>query len=125
MLQYLNNGVNVISDRYYLSSYAYHVPHVSLDWVIEANSICAALKRPDITFFIDITVEESLRRLSSGRQQLDRFENESRISTVRKNYLLAIDKVKDQENIVIIDGNQSIEQLAEAVWQHMLPLINC
>ncbi len=125
MLQYINNGVNVISDRYYLSSYAYHVPHVSLDWVIEANSICAALKRPDITFFIDITVEESLRRLSFGRQQLDRFENENRISTVRKNYMQAIDRVKDQENIIIINGYQTMEQLAEEVWQHMLPLISC
>ena len=125
MLQYLSNGVHVITDRYYLSSYAYHVPHVSLDWVVAANSVCAQLKRPDITFFIDIPVEVSLARLSAGRQQLDRFENEVRIRTVRDNYWNAIRKVEQEENILIIDGCQSPEVISGEVWQHMERMISC
>lgn len=123
MLQFLSNGVHVITDRYYLSSYAYHVPHVSLDWVINANSICADLKRPDITFFIDITVEESLRRLSAGRDQLDRFENEARINQVRENYFAAMDKVGNDEKIIIIDGSLPSSEISELVWNEMQKLI--
>ena len=123
MLQFLSNGVHVITDRYYLSSYAYHVPHVSLDWVINANSICADLKRPDITFFIDITVEESLRRLSAGRDQLDRFENEARINQVRENYFAAMDKVGNDEKIIIIDGSLPSSEICDLVWFEMQKLI--
>lgn len=123
ILQFLSNGVHVITDRYYLSSYAYHVPHVSLDWVINANSICADLKRPDITFFIDITVEESLRRLSAGRDQLDRFENENRIKQVRENYFAAMDKVGNDEKIIIIDGTLPSSDISDIVWNKIQKMI--
>lgn len=123
ILQFLSNGVHVITDRYYLSSYAYHVPHVSLDWVINANSICADLKRPDITFFIDITVEESLRRLSAGRDQLDRFENENRIKQVRENYFAAMDKVGNDERIIKIDGTMPSSDICDIVWNKIQKLI--
>lgn len=123
ILQFLSNGVHVITDRYYLSSYAYHVPHVSLDWVINANSICADLKRPDITFFIDITVEESLRRLSAGRDQLDRFENENRIKQVRENYFAAMDKVGKDEKIIKIDGTMPSSDISDIVWNKIQKLI--
>lgn len=122
ILKHLESGTHVICDRYYLSSYAYHVPHVSLDWVIAANAICADLKRPDITFFIDIPVEESMRRLSASRDQLDRFENEARISQVRANYFNAIARVKKDENIVFIDGCRPSSEIAEKLWEEIKKL---
>lgn len=119
ILGQLAKGTHVISDRYYLSSYAYHVPYVSLDWVLSANAICAELKRPDITFFIDIPVSESLQRLRSSRNQLDRFENEARISQVRNNYFEAIERVKREENILIIDGCLPSSEIAEQLWKEI------
>jgi dTMP kinase len=119
MMGQLGKGETVISDRYYLSSYAYHVPHVSLDWVIAANSICAALRRPDLTFFIDISVEESLRRLTASRDQLDKYENERRITEVRQNYYAAIEKVKSEENIIIIDGHRAPSAVFDDVWMYI------
>ena len=117
------NGTHVICDRYYLSSYAYHVPYVSLDWVISANAICAELKRPDLTFFIDISVEESLRRLRSSRNQLDRFENEERIKQVRENYFAAMDKVGKDEKIIKIDGTMPSSDISDIVWNKIQKLI--
>ncbi len=119
ILSKLEAGEIVLCDRYYLSSYAYHVPHVTLEWVIEANSICANLRRPDITFFIDISVKESLQRLNSGRTTLDKFENETRISEVRQNYFAAIDIVKSKENIVMIDGEKNQLEVLEVVWREI------
>jgi dTMP kinase len=116
MLARLEENEIVLCDRYYLSSYAYHVPHVTLDWVIEANSICANLRRPDITFFIDISVDESLKRLTSSRANLDKYENRAKITQVKENYLNAIDKVSGVENIVIIDGERSPEIVFSEVF---------
>jgi dTMP kinase len=117
ILSKLNHGEVVLCDRYYLSSYAYHVPHVTLDWVIAANSICSALKRADITFFIDISVKESLRRLAASGKSLDKFENEKRIMEVKENYFLAIEKVKTEENIIIIDGERPQNEVMDSVWK--------
>lgn len=116
MLKQLEVGKHVISDRYYFSSYAYHVPHVSLDWVIDANSICAELLRPDLIIFIDISTEISLERLTKGRASLDKYENFERISTVRKNYFAAMKRFEGIENIVIVNGNQSMEAVTNDIW---------
>ena len=124
ILTKINSGVHVLGDRYYLSSYAYHVPHVSLDWVIEANSVCAHILRPDITFFIDISIDESLHRIAKNRQETDLYETRERITKTMKNYLDAIERVKDVENIVVIDGEQAPEQVMEEVWSHMEPLLD-
>lgn len=117
IMQYLSAGVNVVSDRYYLSSYAYHVPYVSLDWVIEANSICAAVKRPDMILFIDISVSTSISRVENRKMGLEIFETRERITQVRQNYLDAIERVKGDENIVIINGEQSVQQVFDEVWE--------
>jgi dTMP kinase len=113
----LSNEEVVLCDRYYLSSYAYHVPYVTLDWVINANSICSSLRRADLTFFIDISVGESLRRLALARESLDKFENEQRMTEVRGNYFSAIEKVKAEENIIIIDGEKSQNEVVDMVWE--------
>ncbi len=123
MLKYLEGGKHVISDRYYFSSYAYHVPHVSLDWVVEANRICAELLRPDLIVFIDISTETSLERLTKGRSELDKFENYERISVVRKNYFEAFKRFEGIENVVLIDGNRSFEAVAEDIWNLVSPLL--
>ena len=116
MLGYLEAGTNVISDRYYLSSYAYHSSHVPLEWVIAANAECAQLMRPDLIFFIDISAEESLERLRKGRDFLDMYENLERLQSVRNNYMRAIERVQAEENIVRIDGSQSEAAIAAEIW---------
>ena len=115
MKNLIEKGTNVISDRYYLSSYAYHVPHVSLDWVIEANSICANLLKADVIFYIDIDVKTSLDRISLYRSTNDLFETEERITLVHDNYNKAIERVKGTENIVRINGKPPLDQVFGAI----------
>ncbi len=117
MLKYLEGGTHVVSDRYYFSSYAYHVPYVSMDWVVDANSECAELLRPDLILFIDISTEVSLSRLKKGRAVLDKYENFERISRVHKNYHEAIERFGSEENIVIIDGEKRLEEVTESIWK--------
>jgi len=124
ILNYLEKGVNVISDRYYYSSYAYHVPSLRMDWLINANKICADLLRPDIVFFLDISVDESLNRLSKSRQFHDLFETKEKITQVRENYIEAIKKEGNKDNVVIIDGHKSINDIFDEVWNKTIELIN-
>ena len=35
---------------------------------------------------------------------------------MREKYLEAFEKLKDEENIVIIDGDRSQEEIAEEIW---------
>src|SRR5665213_3456608 len=51
ILKMLDEGYTVITDRYYLSSYAYQSPYMDLDWVIAANSLSADLLRPDLNIY--------------------------------------------------------------------------
>lgn len=118
ILSYLDKGIHVISDRYYYSSYAYHVPHLSMDYVIAANKECADILRPDIVFYLDISVEESLRRLNASRQFLDLFETKERITSVVNNYKEAIRREGEKDNVVIIDGEQPVEEVFSKVLYH-------
>jgi dTMP kinase len=119
MLQAQQAGKLVISDRYYLSSYAYHSAYVPMDWVISANSECAKLMRPDIIFFLNISPEASLERIRKTRAFLDLYETKDRLTQVRSNYYKAIDAVKAKENVIILDATKSEEQLFQQIWRHI------
>ena len=83
ILKKIKEGYTVITDRYYLSSYAYHSIHnIDLDWVIQANSLSADLLKPDLHLFIDIDPEVSMLRLASGRQNIEMYET---LDNLKKN----------------------------------------
>ena len=107
MQQALNEGMHVITDRYYFSSYAYHSLDMNMDWVIAANSLSASILKPDIHFFIDVAPEICMQRIEAHREGADLFETEEKLKAIRENYFIAFEKCKSQENIIIIDGNRS------------------
>ena len=123
ILNYLDKGINVISDRYYYSSYAYHVPALSLGWLIDANKACADLLRPDIVFYLNISIEESMKRLNKTRQFHDLFETKEKIEQVIENYKEAISREGMKDNVVIIDGHKSVESIIDEVWRKTSELI--
>lgn len=117
MLSLIESGTNVVCDRYYLSSYAYHSAYVPLDWVMAANSECAKLLRPDLIVFLDISPEKSLERLRESRQFLDLYETEERLTKVRTNYFVAMQRIGQEENILVIDATLEEEEIADRIWK--------
>ena len=111
ILKKMEEGYTVISDRYYFSSYAYHGTHMSIDWVIDANSLCAELLRPDLTIFIDVPPEVCVHRLSKNRNMIELYEDQENLYKVREKYFEAFDKLKNEENIFITNGDRSVEQI--------------
>lgn len=119
----LDNGINVISDRYILSTYAYQSVRVPLDWVMQLNSVASEELKPDCHIFIDVEPEITLKRMAEGRFHSDLFENKQRLTEVRSRYLELIAKLKEKENIIIIDGNQSIEKISDDIWNEVKTLL--
>ncbi len=124
ILKKLEDGYTVITDRYYFSSYAYHGTHMSLDWVIEANSLSADLLRPDLNIYIDISPDISMKRLNNGRSSIELYETIENLRNVRDKYLEAIEQLKFKENIFVTDGNRSAELIASDIWNEVSKKFN-
>lgn len=116
MLSKVAQGITVLTDRYYFSSYAYHSAHVEMDWVIAANALSAKILKPDINIFLDASPETCIKRLRHGRFHLELYENFETLQSVRDNYFKAFKKLKHAENILIIDADRSADEIADDIW---------
>jgi len=108
----LNAGNWVISDRFNDASFAYQGTARGLDinrlqalddWSLQGF-------KPDLTLFLDISVELGLKR-AGQRSTPDRFEEEDIkfFEAVRKGYLLRAEN--DPQRVKVIDASGSIEQV--------------
>jgi dTMP kinase len=123
ILKKMGEGYTVITDRYCFSSYAYQGTHMDLDWVIAANSMSAEIIRPDINIFIDMPPEDSMKRLNSNRSTIELYETLENLKAVRTKYMEAFDKLKDQENIFITDGNRDTQSIANDIAETVLAIL--
>lgn len=123
LLQKIDSGMHVVSDRYYFSSYAYHSVDVDMEWVIQANAVSAGLLRPAVTVFLDVPVEDALERMSRGRDHVELFEREERLRQVRTLYFQAFERLKDEEKTVVIDGRGTEEEVFARLWAVVSPLL--
>jgi dTMP kinase len=117
---YLMKGYYVISDRFHDSSTAYQGfgRGLSVDSIMNIHNLAIGDTIPDVTFFIDIPVEEADRRkLLKHKYELDRIEvSESNFfEKVRNGYLyLAKDK-----RFRKIDGMQSVESIHKEILKEI------
>ena len=111
LLKIKADGRDIITDRYYFSSYAYQSVDMPMDWIINANSEAAKLLKPDATIFIDITPEQAMERINTNREETELFENAERLKATRDKYFEAFDKLKESENVIIVDGSGTPEEV--------------
>jgi len=116
-------GNIVLCDRYYFSSYAYHAQHMDLRWVIQANSLNAEILRPDLNIFIDVEPEVCFDRIMANRTSFDMYEKKDILEAVRANYFKAFEILKHDEKIIIIDGNRSLKQVEDSVFDAVMHLV--
>ncbi len=114
ILSKIESGVTVLSDRYYLSSYAYNGSHVSLDWVLQANSLCAEQLRPDINIYIDIDPQVSLNRINR-RGSTERYEKLDNMERVRKKYFELFSRLGGEEKIVVVQSRKEVQETAKQI----------
>lgn len=112
----IDEGTTVITDRYYFSSYAYHSIDMPMDWVIQANEQSKNILQPTVTIFIDVEPDIAIKRIAQNRAHQELFEKKSRLVRVKEQYMAAFEKLRDIENIIIVDGNRFQEEIAEDIW---------
>lgn len=109
LIQKLNQGVTVICDRYYLSSFAYQLldPQTDLAWLEQLN---AKAIPPDLTILLDVPPDVCMARIQRTRSHVELFEDLERLRSVRAHYLaIARGPRSERERIVIVDGDRSQE----------------
>lgn len=113
----IHQGITVISDRYYFSSYAYHSVDLPMDWVIASNEPSSNILRPTVSIFIDVEPDTAMERIAANRFHQELFEKKSRLVKVREKYMEAFEKLQDVENVIIVDGNRSPEIIGDDIWE--------
>jgi len=114
----LSQGKWVISDRYYFSSYAHqaYTGKVDFEFVKSVTKLAIDGNEPEITFIIDlpadIGIRRSLDKLSTAAEK--RFEGKSLSyhESVREGYLKM---AENNDNIVLINGNQTVEKIHQDI----------
>ena len=114
----LEQGNWVISDRFNDASFAYQgtARGLDIDRITTLDKWCLGDFKPDLTLFLDISVELGLQR-AGQRSAPDRFEEEEVkfFEKVRHGYLLRAEA--EPERIKIIDASGSIEQVQARLAQ--------
>lgn len=120
----VNEGITVLTDRYYFSSYAYQSVDMPMDWIIQANEQSSHILRPTVNIFIDTDPDVAMERIAGNRFHRELFEKKSRLIQVREKYLEAFEKLKDVEQVMVVDGNRSEEEIAEEIWGKLIGGMN-
>lgn len=118
IISMLEKGINVVCDRYYLSSYAYNQnENIGVDDITEANSKARQLLKPDVHIFIDMSTNTAINRIKNTRSQFDLFETESKLNLTEEKYREIIKKMTDDENIFIVDGDRDIHDVFDYILE--------
>ncbi len=120
----LRNNTHVLSDRYLDSTYAYQgagrkIKTEVLDKLIEPLD----LPIPDLTIYLDLSVEEGFKRVRK-RGELDRFEKQeiNFFKRIRTFYLNLANE--NPERFLIIDSNKNPSEIFEIAKISILNKIN-
>jgi dTMP kinase len=113
---YLMKGYYVISDRFQDSSTAYQGfgRGLSIDAIMNIHNLAIGETIPDITFFLDITVDEAeYRKRQKHYKELDRIEVSEKefFEKVRNGYLF----LSKDKRFRRIDGTLSVQEIHQKI----------
>ena len=112
----LEQGRDVICDRYYYSSLAYQGVVSDPDWVFHINVDCPEIRKPDLCVFLDLDDEACLRRMEASRATREIYENEDTLLAARARYYDAFARLSGRDRIVIVNADRPVEEVAEDVF---------
>ena len=114
------NGV-VLCDRFYDSTTAYQGYGRGMDmgFLEKLNAFCTAGRAPDITFLLDLPLEESRRRLAlrRGENGADRIEGEGNAfhELVRQGFLDIARKHPGR--VHVIDASRTVQEVHRSILE--------
>lgn len=107
-------GVDVVCDRYVLSSVAYQGTAAPTAWIRSLNRFA---QPPDRTFFLEARAEVALgRRLAeSGAPEL--FETLAQQERIAALYDEAARQLAWRQRVIRLDGERPVDEVAAEVWR--------
>jgi dTMP kinase len=119
----LNAGKIVLCDRFYDSTTVYqgYGRGLALSFINELNRIATAGIVPDLTFVFDISLKEREQRMAGrvhDRLEMGDGDFQARVWAGFRQIALA-----EPDRIRLIDGERSVTEIADEVWQHFLALL--
>ncbi|MDR2846333.1 MAG: dTMP kinase [Candidatus Methanoplasma sp.] len=117
----INNGHDVICDRYFASTVAYQsapLNGVALDkdWLVELN--LPVMRDPDATFLLDIDPDKGMGRIA-GREEKSKFEEAEYLGHVRARYL----ELAEEFGFKVIDASKDRNEVFAEVMASIQKLI--
>jgi len=114
----LRLGLQLISDRYDLSTIAYQSAQGrDMEELIRKHE---GLPVPDLTLLLDLPVEIAMQRAGKDSQRTkEYFDDRAFQEKVRTNYLVAAQKLNKSRNIVVIDSSRPIDEIAKEIQQEV------
>jgi len=113
----LSQGDIVICDRYVDSTTSYqgYGREISLESIHAINRLAIEDVSPDLTFFIDISIDEIERRQRAAGISADRMERAGRdfFERARKGYY---ELSRTEKRLKIIQGERSPEDIFSEIW---------
>ena len=111
-------GTDVISDRYYYSSLAYQGTATDYEWVKAMNINSPEIRRPDLCIYLDLLPEQSLERISRGRESFEIYENLEKLTAVRAKFLSVVEDLRrDGESIYVVNAARAAEDIAKEIFE--------
>lgn len=121
IIEQINNGKTVISDRYLFSSLAYQSISCGEELPKLLNS---TFPLPEILFFFEIDPEISLKRVDSRNEKKEIYEKIETQKKIAMEYEKIISEYENNPScgmkIIRIDAAKSIEEISEAISKIIL-----
>ncbi len=118
ILPQIINGSWVVADRYADSTLAYQGGGrgLSVQSLDSINQFGTYTLKPDLTFFIDISIDVANSRMRVERDRIEKEGNEFQ-QRVREQYLKLHES--DPNRFILINGEQSIDNVRKEIWTHI------
>lgn len=110
----LADGKTVLCDRYYYSTIAYQGNASDMDWVKSLSLGCPAIRTPDLCIFLDLSPEESIRRIQARGEAAEIYETKEQLTTIRSQFL---NSLKTLPNVRIVDAAASPAEVHERILE--------
>lgn len=117
LMAHLEQGMDIICDRYYYSTLAYQGQSTDYAWVRSMNLCCPEITRPDVCIYLDLQPEQSLERIRAGRDQVEIYENKETLERVRNAFLSVFEDPMVSDRIEIVDAYRPPEEIAQQIAQ--------
>ncbi len=131
IIEHLKKGNIVITDRYFWSSIAYGISDREAtdyknvtNFLLISQSILSMYYQfliPDVSFYLDISTKEAIKRLSLMSKEKEIYENTTKLDKIRDGYLFVSKMFKKE--IIKINGEKKINDINKEILKDIKKIL--